>query len=106
MGQERNLLCCIKQRQLKFLGHVIRKGELEDLALSGRIPRKRARASSVSHSLTTLNICAKILDNYRLLPETEKLKKHHSTSRAGTALIPKEKKRASFKRASEIEKHA
>ena len=29
MGQERRLLCCIEQRQLKFLGHVIRKGELE-----------------------------------------------------------------------------
>jgi len=44
-GQDRKLLCCIEQRQLKFLGHVIRKGELEDLALSGRIPGKRARGA-------------------------------------------------------------
>ena len=42
MGQERKLICCIEQRQLKFLGHAIRKGELEDLALSSRIPGKRA----------------------------------------------------------------
>jgi len=33
MGQERKLLCCIEQRQLKCLGHVIRKGELEDLKI-------------------------------------------------------------------------
>jgi len=45
MGQERKLLCCIEQRQLKFVGHVIRKGVLEDLALSGRIPGKRARGA-------------------------------------------------------------
>ena len=45
MEQEHKLLCCIKQRQLKFLGHAIRKGKLEDLALSGRIPGKRARGA-------------------------------------------------------------
>ena len=48
MGQVRKLLCCIEQRQLKFLGHVIRKGEHEDLALSSRIPRKRARSAQRS----------------------------------------------------------
>ena len=31
MGQERKLLCCIEQSLLKFLGHVMRKGELEVL---------------------------------------------------------------------------
>jgi len=45
MGQERKLLSCIEQRQLKFLGHVTLKGELEDLALSGRITGKRARSA-------------------------------------------------------------
>jgi len=44
MRQE-SKLPCIKQRQLKFLGPVIRKGELEDLALSGSIPGKRARGA-------------------------------------------------------------
>ena len=29
--------------QLKFLGHYIRKGKLEDLCLAGRIDGKRAR---------------------------------------------------------------
>ena len=45
IGQERKLLCCIEQRQLKFFGLAIRKGELEDLTLSGRIPGKRARGA-------------------------------------------------------------
>ena len=45
IGQEHKLLCCIEQRQLKFLSHVIRKGELEDLALSGRNTGKRAKGA-------------------------------------------------------------
>jgi len=45
MGQERKPLCCTEQRQLRFLDQVIPKGELEDLALSGRIPGKRARGA-------------------------------------------------------------
>ena len=45
MRQERKFLCCIEKRQLKFFGHVIRKGELEDLALSYIIPGKRARGT-------------------------------------------------------------
>ena len=40
---KRELLHTIRQRQLKFLGHAIRKGALEDLSLSGKIPGKRAR---------------------------------------------------------------
>ena len=43
IGQERKLLCCVEQRQLKFLGHAIRKGEHEDLALNDRICGKSAR---------------------------------------------------------------
>ena len=45
MGRERKLLCCIEQKQLKFLGHAIRKGEFKDLALSGRIHGKRAKSA-------------------------------------------------------------
>jgi len=45
MGQERKLLCCIDQNYFKFLGHVIRKGELEDLSLRVRILEKRARGA-------------------------------------------------------------
>jgi len=52
MGQERKLLCCIEQRHLNFLGHVNTKGELEDLALSGRIPGKRV---SDAQRFTSIN---------------------------------------------------
>ena len=42
-GQTRQLLKIIDRRQLTFLGHSIRKGELEDLCLSGKISGKKAR---------------------------------------------------------------
>ena len=45
MNQKRNLLRCIEQRQLEFVGHLIRNEKIENLALSGRLPRKRARGS-------------------------------------------------------------
>ena len=40
VGQERQLLKMIERRQWKFFGHSIRKGSLEELALSGKIPGK------------------------------------------------------------------
>ena len=46
----------IRKRQLQFLGHVLRKEELEDVAITGKIEGKRARGrqrltfiSSLSH---------------------------------------------------------
>ena len=33
----------IRERQMKFLGHVMRKEKLENLCLTGRIPGRRAR---------------------------------------------------------------
>jgi len=45
----------------------LRKGELEDLALSGRIRGKRAKGEKVPNVLLssiTLKVCAKILVNY------------------------------------------
>jgi len=41
--QDRALLRNIRRKQLKFVGHVLRKGRLEHLSLSGRIEGKRAR---------------------------------------------------------------
>ncbi|KAG1670235.1 Histone deacetylase 3 [Nymphon striatum] len=41
-NQERCMLKKIKQRQYKFLGHVLRKQQLEHLLLSGKINGKRA----------------------------------------------------------------
>ena len=41
--QRRQLLNTIHTRQISFVGHVIRKGELEELALNGKIKGKKAR---------------------------------------------------------------
>jgi len=43
VNQGRNLLNNIKCRQARFLGHVMRKGKLEHLSLTGKIDGKRAR---------------------------------------------------------------
>ena len=43
MGQERQLLRTIKERQTRFTGHIIRRGELEDLILAGKVQGKKAR---------------------------------------------------------------
>ena len=40
---KRQLLLIIEKRQTSFIGHIIRKGELENLALSGKIEGKKAR---------------------------------------------------------------
>ena len=45
MNQKRNLLRCIEKRQLEFVGHLICKEKIENLALSERLPGKRARGS-------------------------------------------------------------
>ena len=42
-GMERSLLRNIRKRQLEFLGHVMRKGGLECLAVTGKIKGKRSR---------------------------------------------------------------
>jgi len=93
MRQERKLLCCIEQRQLKFLGHVIRKGEFADLALSGRIPGKRARGAQ---RFTFIHNFKGLCKNPGKLWETARNRtqwKNISTSRARSAMIPKERDR-------------
>ncbi len=48
MGQERQLLRTIKERQTGFTGHhIIRKGELEDLILAGKVQGKKARGGQM-----------------------------------------------------------
>ena len=42
-GRERKLIQAVRRRQLQFLGHVLRKQELEDVALTGKIEGKRTR---------------------------------------------------------------
>ena len=56
VGMERELLHIIKQRQLKFLGHVIRKGALEDLSLTGKFKGKRRRGRRRKRFLDNFNI--------------------------------------------------
>jgi len=53
--QDRQLLNMIGKRQLKFLGHVIRKNNLEDLSLSGRFEGKRPRdRQRITYSIWTI----------------------------------------------------
>ena len=42
-GVDRKLMQDIRSRQMKFLGHVMRKEGLENLALTGKIDGKRSR---------------------------------------------------------------
>jgi len=60
VGQNRQLLNIIRERQLKFTGHIIRKGELEELSLSGKIPGKKARGGQrllfLNQLMTNTNI--------------------------------------------------
>ena len=40
---KRKLICEIRLKQLKFLGHIIRKDGFENLVLTGKIEGKRSR---------------------------------------------------------------
>ena len=42
MGLGRELLMHVRGRQMRFLGHVMRSEELENLSLTGRVPGRRA----------------------------------------------------------------
>ena len=42
-GTRRKLVERIRKRQLQFLGHVLRKEELEDVAMTGKVEGKRAK---------------------------------------------------------------
>ena len=40
---DRNIIATIRSRQMKFLGHVMRRGELEDLSITGKLDGKRPK---------------------------------------------------------------
>ena len=44
LGHDRELLVKIRARQIRFVGHVRRRGKIEDISLTGRVPGHRARA--------------------------------------------------------------
>ena len=54
-GVERKLIGEIRTRQMRLLGHVIRKDGLENLALTGKIEGKRGRGKNRMLWMTSLN---------------------------------------------------
>ena len=42
-NKERSMLKTIRKRQMKFIGHVYRKGGMEHLSMTGKIEGKRSR---------------------------------------------------------------
>ena len=54
-GVSRKLIGEIRTRQMRFLGHVIRKDGLENLALTGKIEGKRGRGKTRMLWMTSLN---------------------------------------------------
>jgi len=45
-GVQQDLVLKIIHRQISFIGHVLRKGQLEEAALRGRIEGNRARGAA------------------------------------------------------------
>ena len=45
MGVEKELLNGIKEQQMKFFGHIVREGNIEELITTGRIESTRDRGS-------------------------------------------------------------
>ena len=70
MQVERQLLKIIERRQLKFLGHYIRRGKLEDSCLGGKINGKRARGRQRKICLQNFTHSNQH-ENYGMPPETE-----------------------------------
>ena len=54
-GVERKLIMEIRIRQMSFVGHIIRKDGLENLALTGKIEGKRGRGRKRMNWMTSLN---------------------------------------------------
>ena len=56
MGEERKLLKTIHQRQLKFVGHIVREQSIEKLSLEGRVGGCRSRGRQRQDFLQCLTI--------------------------------------------------
>ena len=54
-GSKRKLLCNIRKRQFEFLGHVMRKEEIENLVVTGKIDGKRDRNRQRMTSVKSLS---------------------------------------------------
>ena len=56
LGQDRQILNHIKKRQLQFLGHVIRKEQIEELSLTGKFEGKKARGRQRYHFMDNFDL--------------------------------------------------
>ena len=57
-GQERSLIKTIRERQMKFVGHIYRKREIEHLSMTGRIDGRRSRGRQRETYIDSLNAWA------------------------------------------------
>ena len=69
-GTKRELMMTIRQRQLRFLGHVMRKDELENVVLTGKIEGTRNRGRKRLTYISSLSKCLD-LSNTELLKATK-----------------------------------
>lgn len=71
-GYERSLIRTIRKRQLKFLGHISRKDEIEKQMLSGKIEGRRSRGRQRTTYIDSLNNYAtkKSISNTELIRMT------------------------------------
>ena len=54
-NKERSLMKTIRKRQMKFMGHVYRKGGMEQLSMTGKIEGKRSRGRQRETYVDSLN---------------------------------------------------
>ena len=83
---ERKLIGEIRTRQMRFLGHVIRKDGLENMALTGKLEGKRGRGRKRVLWVTSLN--AWIAERGIRHQKVELRKWHLERERGGGGEIP------------------
>ena len=69
-GTKRELMMTMRQRQLRFLGHVMRKDEFENVVLTGKIEGTRNRERKRLTYISSLSKCLD-LSNTELLKATK-----------------------------------
>ena len=76
VGEQRKLMKTIRKRQMRFLGHTIRRGGIENVAITGMIEGKRGRgrprekyldglARAIGGNITPTRILQKTRDRQR-----------------------------------------
>ena len=82
MGEERKLLKTICQRQLRFIGHIVREDSIEKLSLEGRVEGCRSRGRQRQDCLQGLAMAAgmrmKTVELLRLAQDRNGFKNMHA----------------------------